>query len=110
VDLASTIGIHRLIATLQIKDKLMKRKISNIKRCLALLAISLASIGNVSHKPEAEQAPQDLETLGPSHLSHPFLLADYNGLEPVEVELVDHQIAVDEPQFVALLTNSECEV
>jgi hypothetical protein len=54
--------------------------------------------------------PQDPPTAEPPFALHSFLLADYNILKPVEVELVDHPVTVEEPQFEALVADSECEV
>jgi hypothetical protein len=65
----------------------------------------------MSHKSDAEKKlAQALTLSGPSFASHLFLLADYSILEPVEVELVDHLVNVEEPQFEALVADSECEV
>jgi hypothetical protein len=65
----------------------------------------------MSHKPDAEKKlPQALISSRSSFTSHFFLLADYKILEPVEVELVDHPVTAEEPQFEALVADSECEV
>jgi len=65
----------------------------------------------MSHKPDAERIPsQDLTSSEPLPVSHSFLLADYDMLEPVEVELVDHPVTLEEPQFEALLADGQCEV
>lgn len=63
----------------------------------------------MSHKPDTEKSlPQAPTSSGSS--PHSFLLADYSILEPVEVELVNHPVTVKEPQFEALVADSECEV
>ena len=65
----------------------------------------------MSQTPDAKRTPpQVLTSSGPSFVSHLFLLADYSILEPVEVELVNHPVTVEEPQFEALVAESECEV
>jgi hypothetical protein len=65
----------------------------------------------MSHKPDAERTlTQDPPTAEPPFASHSFLLADYSTLELAEVELVDHPVSVEEPQFEALVADSECEV
>jgi hypothetical protein len=65
----------------------------------------------MSHKPDAEkELPQAPTSSRSSFASHLFLLADYNILKPVEVELVDHPVSAEEPQFEALVADSECEV
>jgi len=64
----------------------------------------------MSNKPDAERTlPQNPTSSGPSFTSS-FLLADYSMLEPVEVELVDHPVSVEEPQFAVLLADGQCEV
>lgn len=65
----------------------------------------------MSHKPDAEKGlPPAPTSSGPSFPSHLFLLADYSTLEPVEVELVNRPVTVEELQIEALLAESECEV
>jgi hypothetical protein len=65
----------------------------------------------MSHKSDTEKnLPQAPTLSGPSFASHLLLLADYSILEPIEVELVDYPISVEEPQFEALVADSECEV
>jgi hypothetical protein len=64
----------------------------------------------MSHKLDAERTlSRDPTPSEPSFISS-FLLADYSILEPVEVELVDQPVTVEEPQFEALVADSECEV
>ena len=48
--------------------------------------------------------------LKPALASRPFLLIDDDELEPIQVELVDYPVAVEEPQFEALVADSQCEV
>jgi len=65
----------------------------------------------MSHKPNAEKTIlQDPTSSVPPHALHPFLLADYSTLELVEVELVEYPVSPNEPQFEALVADSECEV
>ena len=65
----------------------------------------------MSHKPDAERTLlQDPTSPVPPYISHPFLLADYSTLGPVEVELVEYSVVVKEPQYEALVADSECEV
>jgi hypothetical protein len=65
----------------------------------------------MSHKPDAERTlPQDPTSSEPPPFLHPFLLADYNMVEPVEVELVAYPVTAEEPQFEALLADGQCEV
>ena len=64
------------------------------------------------HKPDTEKTlPQERVSPGEARpVSHPFLLAGYGTLEEVKVELVDHPVTLEEPQFEALVADSQCEV
>lgn len=68
----------------------------------------------MSRKPDSKstvsQGPQDPTSSKPSCASRLFLLADYGTSGPVEVELVDHPVHLEEPQFEALVADSQCEV
>jgi hypothetical protein len=65
----------------------------------------------MSHKPDAEKTtPQDSPLPEPPRFLRSFLLADDGTLEPVKVELVEHPIKVQEPQFEALVADAQCEV
>ena len=68
------------------------------------------SMGKMPHKLDTERTLSQDPI--PSELSFisSFLLADYSILESVEVELVNHPVTVEEPQFEALVADSECEV
>ncbi len=62
----------------------------------------------MSHKPDVEIDPQNPSK--PDLASHPFLLIDDVELEPIQVELVNHPVTLKEPQFEALVADSQCEV
>jgi len=64
----------------------------------------------MSHKPDVETDPQNPTAPKPALAPHPFLLIDDDELEPIQVELVDYPVAVEEPQFEALVADSQCEV
>jgi hypothetical protein len=65
----------------------------------------------MSHKPDREKViSQELEASETSRASRLFLLADYGTSGLVEVELVDHPVSIEEPQFEALVADSQCEV
>jgi hypothetical protein len=65
----------------------------------------------MSHEPSPEKMGlRNLQSSEASCTLHPFLLADYGTAESVEVELVDHPVSLDEPQFEALVADSQCEV
>jgi hypothetical protein len=65
----------------------------------------------MSHKPDTEKSlsPNSIPPV-PPRASHPFLLADYDTLELVKVELVEQPIETQEPQFEALVADAQCEV
>jgi len=65
----------------------------------------------MSHKPDTDKV--GLSNITPSETPcapHSFLLADYGPSGPVEVELVDYPVTIKEPQFEALVADSQCEV
>jgi hypothetical protein len=65
----------------------------------------------MSHKPDAEQTPQQEPTSPETpRVSRPFLLTTDSTQKPIKVELVDHPVALEEPQFEALVADSQCEV
>ncbi len=65
----------------------------------------------MSHKPDkVEIGPRNSILSEPDHAPHPFILIDDSELEPVQVELVDYPVEVEEPQFEALVADSQCEV
>ena len=65
----------------------------------------------MSHKPDSTKTvPKNLPSSQTSGASQSFLLADYGTSGPVEVELVDHPVHLEESQFEALVADSQCEV
>lgn len=65
----------------------------------------------MSHKPDiAKIGPRNLVPSEQTRAPHSFILVDDDELEPVEVELVDYHVEVEEPQFEALVADSQCEV
>jgi hypothetical protein len=67
----------------------------------------------MSHKPDLDlekAVPQNPESSEPSCTSRLFLLADCGALGPVEVELVDHPVTMEDLPVRALVADSQCEV
>jgi len=65
----------------------------------------------MSNRPDEEKLrSQDLSPSETAPTSHPFLLADYQAIEPVQVELVNHPVRLEEQPIEALVADSQCEV
>ena len=65
----------------------------------------------MSHKPDADKVGLSNITSPETPCApHSFVLADYGPSGPVEVELVDYRVSIEEPQFEALVADSQCEV
>ena len=65
----------------------------------------------MSHKPDTDKVVlPDVTSSGTSCAPHSFLLADYGTSRPIEVVLVDYPVTIEEPQFEALVADSQCEV
>jgi len=64
----------------------------------------------MSHRPDSEDVLQDQALPEPSRASCLLLLTDCGTSGPVEVELVDYPIAMEDTHSEALVADSQCEV